>query len=89
MGVAALLLAATGRKASGISVSLLGGLVLMSKPFLYPMWSDFMGERRPYRLNSETHLNFLIPGILVFLLGLILTLTLRRRTQIQHDRSTA
>ena len=88
MGVAALLLAITGRKLPAMMVSLLGGLVLMSKPFLYPMWSDFMGERRPFGLNTETHFNFLIPGILLFVLGLLLSLTVRRRIQAEgQDRA--
>ena len=85
IGVSALLLASTGRKVSGMLLSILGGLVLMSKPFLFPIWSDFMGERRLFRLNTETHLNFLIPGILLFALGLLLSLTLHRRTEAQED----
>lgn len=75
-GVAALLFLAVRRKLTAVLVALCGGAVLFSKPFLFPMWSD-IDEQRVFRLMSETHLNFLVPGALLALLGLLLGLTLR------------
>ncbi|MEM7414906.1 MAG: hypothetical protein AAF389_05365 [Gemmatimonadota bacterium] len=76
IGVSAILLLATRRKLTAIAIALFGGVVLFSKPFLYPMWSD-VEEQRVFRLMSETHLNFLVPGALLALLALIFALTIR------------
>ena len=76
LGVSAVLLLATGHKIVAIVVAAIGGGFLVAKPVYYPMWSDFE-ERRVFSLNSETHLNFLVPGCLLLGLALLFVLTVR------------
>ena len=79
LGVSSLLVLATGRKGMAILAATIGGGLLIAKPLYYPMWSVYGENGRLFRLASETHLNFLVPGCLLLGLALLLVLTLRPR----------
>jgi hypothetical protein len=83
LGIAGLLLRGTGRTASAVLVPAVGGVLLVAKPLIYPMWSVYGGERSLFSLNSETHLNFFVPGGMLLVLALVIALTLRPRTSEQ------
>ncbi len=74
-GVSSVLFAVAGRKLLGIAVAILFGGALVAKPLLFPMISFHTEE--VYRLTSETHLNFLVPGGLLLAAAVVLILTLR------------
>ena len=77
-GVSSVLFAVAGRKLLAVAVAILFGGALVAKPLLFPMISFHTEE--VYRLTSETHLNFLVPGGLLLALAVILILTLRAGT---------
>ncbi len=73
LGACGIFWSLAGWRLRGIAILLLGGLLLIGKPFLYPMISD-PETGRTFALDSETHLNFLLPGAVLAAFALLLAI---------------
>lgn len=79
LGIAALLLAAGSTKLLAIASSALTGIALILKPILYPLRSEWMGRVSEFSYTSETHLNFVTPGVLLVILAVLISLSWKIR----------
>lgn len=79
IGFAALLLMLARAALPAIAAALAGGVALIAKPLLHPMSTAAGNDGRPFSLTSETHLNFLVPGVVLVGLAALLTLVAARR----------
>lgn len=66
-----------GSRIPAISLMLISGLILIFKPIVSPIIRrDYTGEMKAFSLNSETHFYFLVPGVLLTLIGLVFSVIL-------------
>lgn len=66
-----------GRRVPAVSLMLIAGLILILKPIVSPIIDeDYTGKMVAYGLNTETHFYFLVPGVILTLLGLIFSVIL-------------
>lgn len=79
IGIAVLLLSAGRFKPVAIGISALTGVALILKPVLLPLRSEWMGQVFAFSYTSETHLNFVVPGVLFVVLAVIIAATLKVR----------
>jgi hypothetical protein len=69
-GLVAILLLVTGRKILSSVLAIVAGAMLALKPFVLPVMVE---DGRPFSTTSETHLNYLVPGVLLLgFAGLVL-----------------
>lgn len=75
MAPVVILLAVTGRRIQSAVVATYCGVLLVAKPFIRPV---VMRDGYVFGTTSETHLNYLVPGVLFLVTAGIVALTITR-----------
>lgn len=74
-GLAVIGAAALGRKVPALVMALWSGALLAAKPFIRPV---FMKDGDFFSSTSETHLNYLVPGVLLLVTAALLVMSMQR-----------